>query len=215
MPPLFGSSERTQILAILWLTGPITVRKLARARHVDSAGTFRTVARLIRVGFVVKSTRGRRYIGLNFAHPVRHALGMLLSPLVRKYGLNFPRLSQRRETLPAKYGQISEKAVEDFAFGSPVRSQLILLLNAVGSADARQLCRLLGQNYLSVIYALQALENDLMLRSQRVGTRRVYALSDSYPAGIEYRRLVGAVVRALPRYRALAESVDAVTMRYR
>jgi len=215
MPPLFGSSERTHILAILWLTGPITVRELARARRVDAAGTFHTVDRLIRAGLVVKSAVGRRHIGLNYAHSARHALGTLLSALVRHYDVRFPRIMRYRATLPTKSLAADSPPVEDHVFGSAVRSQLIMLLGVVGSADSRQLCRLLGQNYASTAYALKALERDQVLRSQRVGIRRVYVLSDGYPGGLEYRRYVSSVARALPRYNALSKAIEVVTKRYR
>ena len=215
MPPLFGSAERTQILALLWLTGPITVRELARARRVDSSGTFRTIDRLIESGLVVKATAGKRYIGLNHAHPARHALGVLLSALVQHYGMRFPRLSHHREALPTKRITTEPAVPEDRIFGSAGRSHLILLLGAIGSADVQQLRRLLGQNYASAFYSLKALEGEQIVRSQRVGARRVYVLSDAYPGGIEYRRFVTAARRALPRYQALADAVDAVTTRYR
>lgn len=214
MPPLFGTSARTQALAILWSTGPITVRELARARRKDASSTYRMVDGLIRAGLLSKARSGRRYIGVNRTHPAFHNLSILLSALVDRYGVRFPHAAQRRKSLP---GRTAPKArpVEEYSFGSPIRSQILILLAAVGSADGRQISRLLARNYCSVCYAMGALERARILRSQPVGGRRVFLISDAYPAAIEYRRFLKAVSGTLPRFRALAKAVEAVTIRYR
>lgn len=214
MPPLFGTRARTQALAIIWATGPITVRELARARRHDSSSTHRMITGLVRAGLVSKATSGRRYVSINRTHPSFRNLTLVLSALAQRSGLRFQRQVQRRLNLPGRTAPRSTPA-EDYMFGSPIRSQIILLLGATGTADGQQMARLLAKNYNSILYAAQSLERQRILRSQQVGARRVFVLSDAYPAAIEYRRFVVAVLRTLPRYHALAAAIGAVTRRYR
>jgi hypothetical protein len=216
MPPLFDTPERTLILATLFVNGPMTVREVSRLREVDSGSTYRTIERLLRCGLLVKRDAfgGRKYIAVNRAHTCIGELRELLTVLARKYGVPISDQPRYRHGLPLDRDP-SPPVAEGQMFGSPVRSRLLVILALLDEADDTQLGRLLGANAASVDYATKSLESKKVLKSRKIGVRRVFSLRTGYVGACEFRAFLLSVSKEVPAYQVLASLVNGVTMRLR
>jgi DNA-binding transcriptional ArsR family regulator len=217
MPAFFGSSARTQILAILAANGPMTVRDLARLRRKDSATTFRAVERLIRCGLVTKRLRpgGRKYVGINRAHAALPELLALLRVLGDIFGVPLLAQARHRWGLPT-VSDPTPPIAEEWMFGSPVRSRMLVLLAVAGEADEMQMARVLTASVASVWYTSNALsKTHRILRSRRVGTRRVFSLSPTVSAIGEFRAFLLSLAGRRPIYHTLSAAIAPTTRRWR
>lgn len=100
-------------------------------------------------------------------------------------------------------------------FGSPVRARVLLVLAQVATADCTQLARVTGAEYDSIYYAANSLERAGALKSNRVGSRREFAIATDYPGGAEFLRFLKAIARTEPSYQARARTIPAMTKRWR
>lgn len=216
MPQIFGSSARTEILALLAVNGPLTVRELARLRVSDSSATFRAVSALSDCGLIVKRERagGRKYVSLNRAHHGARELRDLLTALDLEHPV--ARVTQAR----ARWGLPTERdpqplIVEKQMFGSAIRSQILLLLAIVGEADEQQIARALAVRHNSVWSALLPLTRRNLVIDRRVGARRVLSLSESYKGAREFGRLLQRLASVMPVYCAKANMISSLTRRWK
>jgi DNA-binding MarR family transcriptional regulator len=216
MPALFGSSERTLIVSMFAVNGPMTVRELARARNVDSSTTFRTVERLIRCGLLVKRQRvgGRKYVSFNRAHIAAAELRSLLDVLAKHYGTPHADQPRYRHGLPLDR-DTSPPLAEKLMFGSSLRSRMLVLLAATGEADETQVRRLLAVNALSLEYASKALIATGVLCGRKVGSRFVLSLAEGYVGASEFKTLLLRLVEEAPSYQTLRDLLPIVTLRWR
>jgi DNA-binding MarR family transcriptional regulator len=216
MPPFFDTPERTAIIATLYINGPMTVRELSRLREVDSGSTYRTIERLIRCGLIVKrgSPGGRKYVAINRAHACISELRKLLTVLANKYGVPISDQPRYRHGFPLDRDPAPPVA-ENQMFGSPVRSRLLVILALLDEADDTQLSRLLAANACSVDYATKSLETKKVLKSRKLGVRRMFSLRTGYAGAPEFRLFLLSVSKEVPVYQVLASLVNEVTMRLR
>lgn len=212
LPALFGSSARTEVLAILSETGPITVRELSRIRGKDSGAVFGVIEKLRSAGLVVKRCRpgGRRYVSLNRAHRAIRALRRLLKAMVRESGLRVPKYSGGRYGLPLDRDP-SPPIVEDRLFGSEIRSHLILMLAAMRESNVQTLTRATGFNYQSISYSVLALERLGILTTRRVGKDRLVRLSKTYSWSRLYQNFLRELLVSLPRQTTIAHAIRRAT----
>ncbi len=210
MPPFFGSSARTQILAILAANGPMTVRDLARLRRKDSAATFRAVERLIRCGLVAKRLRpgGRKYVGINRAHAALPDLLALLRKLVDHYGC--PSVSQARFRwgLPT----ISDPAPPSRSPPCSDRPCDRGCSSFSRSLGRRTKCRCPGSSVIPTPRSGTHRPRSKRRRSSDPtpsGSRRVFSLATHHAGAHEYRRFLIALAEKCPVYRSLAAAITA------
>jgi DNA-binding MarR family transcriptional regulator len=215
MPPLFDTSGRTTILTMLAANGPMTVREIARARHVDSSTTYRTVDRLLRCGLVVKRSRagGRKYVSLDRSHVAASELKTLFDLLARVYGVPLIEQPSYRHGLPHDRDP-SPPITEDRMFGSRARSRMLIFLSLVGEADETQLARVLAEKLNSVHYAIHALQKKKIVSSRKVGIRHVFALNLSYNGSTEFVGLLKRLGTEQPVYATLRDVLPDITMRW-
>jgi DNA-binding MarR family transcriptional regulator len=216
MPPLFGSTARTEILALLGINGPLTVREIARLRESDSSATFRSVAALMECGLVVKRQRagGRKYVSLNRAHHCASELRALLAALDREHQV--ARITQAR----ARWGLPDERdplppIVENNMFGSTMRSQILILLAIAGEADEQQIARALAVRHNSVWSALLPLTKYKLVIERRIGARRVLSLAANFKGASEFRRFLERLGVGMPIYHSKANMIAGLTRRWK
>jgi DNA-binding transcriptional ArsR family regulator len=216
LPPIFGSSARTEILALLAVNGPLTVRELARLRESDSSATFRAVSALSKCGLVLKRQRagGRKYVSLHRAHQCARELRDLLTAL--DLGHPVARVTQARARwgLPAARGP-QPLIVEKQMFGSAIRSQILVLLAIAGEADEQQIARALVVRHNSVWSALLPLTRCKLVVDRRIGARRVLSLSKGYTGAHEFQRLLRRLADVMPVYSAKATMIASLTRRWK
>jgi DNA-binding transcriptional ArsR family regulator len=210
MPPIFGSSARTQILAILAVNGPVTVRELARLRGVDSATTFRAAERLIDAGLAVKRDEpgGRKYVALNRAQWGGAELRALLVALADACGV--PRLEQARYRWRLPTERDPKPPIDpDAVFGTKARSRALLVIAAAdvgprGHIDERRIAATTQTGENSVWHAVNALEDDGVVSSRRAGRHRLFALSRKLPGVATLREFARRLLDGRPDYAAKA-----------
>jgi len=210
MPPIFGSSARTQILAILAVNGPVTVRELARLRGVDSATTFRAVERLIDAGLAVKRDEpgGRKYVALNRAQWGGAELRALLVALADACGV--PRLEQARYRWRLPTERDPKPPIgPDAVFGTKARSRALLVIAAAdvgprGHIDERRIAATTQTGENSVWHAVNALEDDGVVSSRRAGRHRLFTLSRKLPGVATLREFARRLLDGRPDYAAKA-----------
>ena len=79
---------------------------------------------------------------------------------------------------------------ESSPFGSPTRTRVLLVLQALGESYPRELARIL-QTTLSVVQkALKSLEADGLIAGRSTGRTRVYRIDPRYFASSEIRQLL-------------------------
>jgi DNA-binding MarR family transcriptional regulator len=202
-PPIFGTSARTEIVAMLMLNGPMHVRAIARAREADSAGTFRSVRRLLKSGICVKRDRagGRKYIAVNRSHFAWYRVRALLESVCRCYPI--PRSDQPsyRWYLPRERDYEHPDFDELSTFGSYLRSSVLMLL---AIADEMDLQRLTDQSFATshtaTWHVANALERDGLIAQRRHRGRRMLRLDPLLPVGKELRDMLRRMAQAKPNY---------------
>lgn len=217
MPVIFGTSERTLILATLWANGPMTVREIARLRGVDSASTYRSVERLLRSGLAVKRDQpgGRKYVSVNRGHVASHNLGILLDTLAKEYGVPVVDQITYRHGLPTRKHSPKTVVSEDWMFGSPVRSKILLVLAETNAADATQLSRVASAQPGSIRYAAIAMENAGITKSEIVGIRRIFRLASDYVGAKQFKAFLRVLARERRIYKSRAATIPSITKRWR
>ena len=71
------------------------------------------------------------------------------------------------------------------SFGTPLRTEILVLLRLLGTSYPRELARLLDRPLSVVQKALVSLEQDTLVAAQSIGRTRVYRLNPSYYASRE------------------------------
>jgi predicted transcriptional regulator len=216
MPPYFGTSERTETLAILNANGPMTSRELARARNVDSASVFHILHNLLRTGLIAKREhgRGRKYFAINRSHVAYRDLKALLQALSKKYGTITVEQSRHRWRLPLETDP-PPAVEEDRMFGSTLRSRIIVLLSSLEVADFTQVTRLLGASHMSVFYTMNTLERSGIVSSKKVGACRYFSFSNALGGHREFQNFLQTILAELPTYDSLKTLLPKVTFRHK
>lgn len=207
VPAIFGTVARTEILMLLAVNGPTHVRELARLRRVDSATTFRTVDRLIEAKLVAKRDRKRRQVALDRSHRGHHELLELLLDLDGEYPVRRIVQARYRHYFPLDRDRRDPPEVHTL-FGSETRSKVLLLLGTVAEADLNEIAAMAHLEYCAAAYALNGLEIERIVRTRRVGRRRVADLDPHSPWTPLLRRYIERVVRL-----ELTEYADIVWLR--
>ncbi len=98
--------------------------------------------------------------------------------------------------------------LEEIYRGS-VRLPILLLIAAAGPLDLTTTASLLGIQFVSAWYAVNAWERKSIIQSKRDGCHRVLELNRDLPVARELRRFLLDVVHHEPRYRRLGSLVRA------
>jgi DNA-binding MarR family transcriptional regulator len=203
-PPIFGTSARTEIMAMLMQNGPMHVRAIGRARECDSAGTFRTVERLVKSGMCVKRDRpgGRKYVAVNRGHFAWYRLRVLLEALCATYRIPAFEQPTHRWYLPRERNEPHPEFDDLTTFGSYLRSSVLMLLAVAGEMDVTRLTdQSFSTSHTATWHVANALERDGLVTQRRFRGRRILSLDPRMSAAEELGALLRRMAQAKPTYR--------------
>lgn len=211
-PPIFGTSARTEIVAMLQQNGPMHVRAIARVRNADSAGTFRTVERLIRAGICVKRDEpgGFKYVAVNRNHFAWRRLRVLLEALCRLYYIPDYEQPRYRWRLPTERDTPHPDFDELGTFGSYLRSSVLMLLAKAGEMDVQRLTdQSFSTSHVATWHVANALERDGLAVQRRYKGRRILSLAPTLSVHAELGSLLRRMAEAKPDYAGHVRAADA------
>lgn len=214
-PPIFGTSARTEIVAMLQQNGPMHVRAIARVRNADSAGTFRTVERLLKSGICVKRDEpgGFKYVAVNRNHFAWRRLRALLEALCSLRYIPGPDQSggpRYRWRLPREYQAPHPTFDEWSTFGSYIRSGVLMLLGLAGEMDVQRLAdQSQSTSHVATWHVVNALKRDGLVVDEDYRGRRIVSLATDLPAASELRALLRRMAEANPNWAGKVMAADA------
>jgi DNA-binding transcriptional ArsR family regulator len=96
--------------------------------------------------------------------------------------------------------------LEPKLFGSPRRTEVLLMLALLGESYPAEMTRLLGATKASILQILDALEVEGVVTSRQLGRTRRVALDPRYFAAKELRSLLDKLVSGQPKLKRIAAS---------
>jgi hypothetical protein len=93
------------------------------------------------------------------------------------------------------------------SFGTPLRTEILVLLRLLGTSYPRELARLLRRPLSVVQKALASLERDSLVAAQSLGRTRAFRLNPRYYAGRELAAYLSRIAEAEQEIFDLAASV--------
>ena len=91
-------------------------------------------------------------------------------------------------------------------FGSPRRTEVLLMLALLGESYPAELTRLLGATKATILQILDALELEGVISSRQLGRTRRVALDPRYFAAKELRALLEKLATGQPKLQRIASS---------
>lgn len=179
------------------------VRAIARAIGSDSHKTWNMVERLKESGLVVKRDRigGRKYASLNRGLPIHRLLKDLLLALDKHWPAERVERNVARWHMPFDDDMSSERT--DHVFQSPVRSRVLLFVQAIGTTNMETISKSLGIEPVSVLYAVNHWEREGIVKCRKDGPHRLVTLDPDFVAAAELKLLLREIVAYSDEYKAL------------
>lgn len=91
-------------------------------------------------------------------------------------------------------------------FGSPRRTETLLLLSLLGESYPGELTRLLGASKAAILQILESLELEGLVASRQLGRTRRVELNPRYYAASEFQTLLRKLATASPDLQRVAAS---------
>ena len=203
-PHLFGRGGRDRALVALAVNGPMYVRELGRVIGSDSSKTFKMVEYLLKSGLVVKRYRagGRKYVAINKELAIYPSLMRLILALDRHWPAKRVELPKYRWGLRRDNGRLNSDRLAHM-FNSPIRSQSLLFVAAVGITDMTTMIDLLGLDTGSARYAINHWEREGVIKCQTRSRHRLVQLDPAFPVANELRALLRAAIIESDELRSL------------
>lgn len=185
---LFGGSARSQLLAALFVLGPMNRRRLARALGVDPTFTLQRLRSLVHAGLAERGESERDY-RIAWSNPIAPYVASIIAAYT---GLGIVSITTTVNAVlpPGHLG----------TFERPGRGRLLLALTGHEPATVSELADAAGLTLSMVQAAGRTLEDAGIVRADRTTRPMLYHLNAAQPAYNEIRALL-RVMRTLGAYR--------------
>lgn len=208
MPSLFGSFDRTQLVALLATYGPMQIPEIAAAFNVNYSSALRRVRAAARTGLLERCRATADFYRVDPQHPIYGQIIRLARRLGRVYPL--PVLKRRGEVHAVERVTPTREynAIETLGTRlSPMRGEILLLLFALSEPiPINFIAGMLGRRRFSVCNAINAFETFGVVTCVRESRRRLVLLDRSWPAYRELHGLLAAIAQLDSQWQEYAAS---------
>ena len=209
-PPIVGREPRYRFLAVLAVNSALSMTDALKAANVGP-GTMRKLAAdgFISTGPYAKSNLARRAVGIAKDLTGRHEFIALLRRVEEHWRV--PRIEALADAKMPDHKKTIVRA-RDY-FGSPVRSEVLMTIAAMGCADISMLRRAIPDfEFQEIARAARTWEAYGIVRTGPLDGRqaRGFELNPGWYAATELRDLLDVLMNAEPRYRGRAAGAEGV-----
>jgi DNA-binding transcriptional ArsR family regulator len=219
MPSLFGTFDRTELIAFLATYGATRIATIAAAFDVSPPSMSRRLRAAEAAGLLERCRGTADYYRLDRQHPVSGQIRRLARRLSQVYPI--PALDRRQEVhAHRRLTAVREYQAVDVLRSplTPVRGEILLLLSALSRPiPINYIAGILGRKRFSVCMCINAFETFGIVASTRVLNRRLVSLDRAFPAYRELRALLLALTRIDSQWRDYAvcyEASDGASVSY-
>jgi DNA-binding Lrp family transcriptional regulator len=211
MPSLFGTFDRTELVAFIATHGAMRIAAIAEAFEVDPPSMLRRLRAAEAAGLLERCRGTADYYRLDGLHPVAGQIRRLARRLGQLYVIPEPTRRQevhthRRLTPLREYHAVDVLS----APLTPVRGEVLLLLSGLSHPiPINYIAGILGRKRLSVCRFIDAFETFGIVASIRLPSRRLVSLDSAWPAYTDLRALLLALTRIDSEWRDYAASFEA------
>jgi DNA-binding Lrp family transcriptional regulator len=203
--PLFGYVGTERLLGLIALSGPISYADIDRSLGKHPGGSYYGVQRLVRAGVLRAERLGVRkaLVTLNEDAVGSEALRALIAAVAP--WPTPPRKHAPERTLPAR-GPAKPMDL-DALFGSSIGGRALMLIRALGGADALELCDLLAKRERKLVVPAMrrfASVGAVKMAPRAADSRKPYVLASDWTGAEPLRRLLDAHLDAMPEVRRRA-----------
>jgi predicted transcriptional regulator len=211
MPNVFGSFDRTELIAFLAIHGSKRLIELAEAFRVGHPSMLRRLRAAERGGLIERGRTTADYYRLDHDHPAFEQIRQLARRLGEIYSIPAPARRVREVHVRLRLSpRRTYKAVDVLrAPLNPLRSEVLLLTAAIRRPiPISFIAGILGRRRFCVSECVNAFETFGIMRSQHDGPFRYVSLNGAWAAYPELRALLVRLLRLDPQWRAYAASYE-------